>query len=95
MTAHSSTLFAWFSRGKFFADFCTGRIWGASRQQASAGWATTELLDTSLVISTFGEDEAGELYVVHYSATGGAIYRIIQFPKASPIPWIRFLLLND
>ncbi len=58
----------------FYGDFCTGRIWGASEQ--AGAWTTAELLDTSLSISTFGEDEAGEIYVADYS--GGAIYRIVQ-----------------
>jgi glucose/arabinose dehydrogenase len=61
----------------FYGDLCTGRIWGAS-QQGTGGWTTTELLHPSLTISTFGEDEAGEIYVANYSATDGAIYRIIQ-----------------
>jgi glucose/arabinose dehydrogenase len=59
----------------FYGDFCSGRIWGAS-EQAGGGWTTAELLDTSLSISTFGEDEAGEIYVADYSQ--GAIYRIVQ-----------------
>jgi subtilase family serine protease len=29
------------------------------------------------MISTFGEDERGELYLAHYNATAGAIYRIV------------------
>jgi glucose/arabinose dehydrogenase len=61
----------------FYGDWCTGRIWGASRQGAG-GWTTAELLHTSLSIPTFGEDEAGEIYVAHYSAPDGAIYRIVQ-----------------
>jgi hypothetical protein len=32
-----------------------------------------QLIDSPLSISSFGEDEQGELYVVHY---GGAIYRV-------------------
>jgi hypothetical protein len=58
----------------FYGDFCTGRIWGASEQ--AGAWTTAELLDTSLSISTFGEDEAGEIYVADYAQ--GVIYRIVQ-----------------
>lgn len=58
----------------FYGDFCTGRIWGM-RQEAGV-WQTTELLDTTLNISTFGEDEAGNLYVADYST--GTIYHIID-----------------
>ena len=49
----------------FFGDFCSGRIWGASEQ--AGAWTPTELLGTSLSISTFGEDEAGEIYVADHS----------------------------
>jgi glucose/arabinose dehydrogenase len=71
----------------FYGDFCSGRIWGAS-QQPSGEWTTTELLATSLSISTFGEDEAGELYIANYSP--GAVYRIVKVG----IPFIP-LLLDD
>ena len=65
----------------FYGDSCTGRIWGAS-QQGNGAWTTAELLDTSLSITTFGEDEAGEIYVAHYAPTDGAIYRIVQAGNA-------------
>ena len=44
-----------------FGDFCSGRIWGSS-DNGDGTWSTTELLDTNLSISSFGEDENGELY---------------------------------
>jgi hypothetical protein len=34
------------------------------------------MLDTSLSISSFGEDEAGEMYVLDLD--GGAVYRLID-----------------
>jgi glucose/arabinose dehydrogenase len=57
-----------------FGDFCTGVIWRARFDQAT-GWAATVLHDTNFTISTFGEDEEGELYVADYGA--GFIYRIV------------------
>jgi hypothetical protein len=33
-------------------------------------------LDTDLSISTFGEDEEGELYLAHLSSSDGAVYRV-------------------
>jgi glucose/arabinose dehydrogenase len=57
-----------------FADYCRGTIWGLKR--ASGRWFTTRLLSSGLNVSTFGEDETGELYVANHSA--GAIYRIIR-----------------
>jgi glucose/arabinose dehydrogenase len=55
----------------FYADFINGRIWGLQREGAT--WQSTLLLDTSYNISTFGEDEAGNLYVADFS--NGGIYR--------------------
>ncbi len=59
----------------FYADFCSGRIWGATRN-SDGSWTTSQLLDTPHSITTFGEDEVGEMYLAHYSSSG-AIYRIV------------------
>jgi hypothetical protein len=56
-----------------FGDFCSGRIW--SMTGGGANPTVTELLHTTLGISSFGEDDAGELYVT--DLTGGAVYRLI------------------
>ncbi len=66
-----------------YADYCTGRIWGAS-QGPTGSWSTTQLLDTSLAISTLGEDRDGELYVAHYSSPGGVIYRVMNGTTTAP-----------
>ena len=55
----------------FYGDYCTGRIWGL---QNAGGWQTQQLAQPSINISTFGEDEAGNLYVASYST--GAIFQI-------------------
>ena len=57
----------------FFGDFCSGRIWGGIENAETGAWASTELLDSELLISTFGEDEQGELYVADLN---GRLYRI-------------------
>lgn len=54
-----------------FGDFCTGRIW-ASWRDSSLTWQTIELMKTNMAISSFGEDEAGEVYVIDYA---GTLYR--------------------
>jgi hypothetical protein len=51
-----------------FGDVCSGEIFVLENGQTSIA------LDTSLLISSFGEDEAGEIYVV--DLTGGAVHRI-------------------
>ncbi|NWF99781.1 MAG: PQQ-dependent sugar dehydrogenase [Thermoanaerobaculaceae bacterium] len=64
-----------------YGDYCSGRIWGAS-QRGDGSWRTVELVDTTMNISTFGEDAAGEVYVASYSSSGGTVYRI----DAAPVP---------
>ena len=56
----------------FYGDYCSGRVWGM--QRSGEQWLAKELMHTKLSISTFGEDEDGELYVADYD--GGGIYRI-------------------
>ena len=48
-----------------FGDFCSGFLWAASEIE---GVGTSELLaQTGFPISSFGEDEAGNVYVVDYN----------------------------
>jgi glucose/arabinose dehydrogenase len=68
----------------FYGDYCSGRIWRATRQVAT--WTSVEALDTTENISGFGEDEAGEIYIV---AHGGSIFRLVpsnQVPVPTPTP---------
>jgi len=62
-------------RGTYlFGDYCSGKLWAFPASDAQDGHATAqEVLDTDLQISSFGEDAAGELYVV---SLGGSIYRV-------------------
>jgi len=61
----------------FFADFGSGRIWSLQKTGPDAWTAPQQILDTDLSISAFGEDEAGELYVVAYALDGaGQIRRL-------------------
>ncbi len=56
----------------FYSDYCTGRIWGL--QRVGGTWFTTQLMDTAFNVSSFGEDEAGNLYLVNL---GGSIYEVV------------------
>lgn len=56
----------------FFADYCLGTIWSLTRT-ATGEWSRADRLAADLRISSFGEDVAGELYVIDHS---GAIYRM-------------------
>jgi glucose/arabinose dehydrogenase len=57
----------------FFADFCSGDVWGGRLDDETGVWSRTLLADTSLAVSTFGEDENGELYV---ASLGGVLHRL-------------------
>ena len=58
-----------------YGDYCSGEIFAWANNTQSV------ILDTSLNISSFGEDEAGELYVV---GLGGTVSRIA--PTGPPPP---------
>ena len=58
----------------FYGDYCFGRIWALSRD-ADGAWASHLMLETGLNISSFGEDEAGEMYVLDLN---GGVYRLID-----------------
>src|SRR6266542_4878422 len=55
----------------FFSDYCSGTIWSL-RQSAPGQWQQRELLQSRLSVSSFGEDQAGELYVTDL---GGGVYQ--------------------
>jgi glucose/arabinose dehydrogenase len=57
-----------------FADFCSGRIWSVA-SQGKPSQTPTELRNTSLMISSFGQAEDGTLYVTDLA--GGGIYKIV------------------
>jgi len=60
----------------FFGDYCGGQIWAAYRTE-SGTWFATLFMDTEYIISSFGEDAFGELYLVDYK---GTIYRLEAKP---------------
>src|SRR5262249_22827210 len=53
-----------------FGDFCGGQIY-AGTEDSSGTWTSTQMLDTAINISSFGEDDAGEVYVC---GLGGVVY---------------------
>lgn len=56
-----------------FGDFGSGRIWAWIAENATQPREPTQLLDTDLNISSFGQGNDGELYVINY---GGTLHRI-------------------
>ena len=72
-------------RGRYFyADYVRGLIWSVyETSENPVAWSTPELeLDTALYISSFGEDEDGEVFVVDYY--GGTIRRLADANGPSP-----------
>jgi glucose/arabinose dehydrogenase len=57
-----------------FGDYCSGRIWGIRKN--GAGWDNALLATTTLPISTFGEDESGNVYVVNHA--NGDLLKILS-----------------
>ncbi|MCZ6491783.1 MAG: PQQ-dependent sugar dehydrogenase, partial [Acidobacteria bacterium] len=61
--------------GKYvFADFGSGRLW-ALTEVSPGQWQREQLLETGLSISSFGEDDGAEVYVVDL---GGSVWRIVE-----------------
>jgi glucose/arabinose dehydrogenase len=58
----------------FYGDYCSGTIWGL-RHEPDGRWSELELLRTDVSISSFGQDAAGEVYVVNHQ---GNIFQIVR-----------------
>lgn len=56
-----------------FGDLSSGHVWGL-KQDAMGNWKQTLLLTHSLTVSSFGQDTAGELYLVDYG--NGAVLHL-------------------
>jgi uncharacterized protein (TIGR03437 family) len=65
-----------------YGDWCSGRIWGLERQGTQ--WSSRLLLSSGFSITTFGVDEAGEIYVAN--VLDGTIHHIegSLAPRLSP-----------
>ncbi|MGZ8514174.1 MAG: PQQ-dependent sugar dehydrogenase [Candidatus Limnocylindrales bacterium] len=55
-----------------FADYCSGEIWFVDRG-AARGTRPTLALDTNALITSFGQNQAGELYLTDGN---GSVYRV-------------------
>lgn len=58
----------------FFADYCSGTLWGLGRN-ANGKWVKSSPTETNAAVSSFGEDEQGELYVCDLNA--GILYHLV------------------
>ncbi len=66
-------MYSWLVGQYIFADYCTGIVWATARD-ANAEWQTQQVGKFDDTISSFGQDEAGELYVVGHG--NGIIYKL-------------------
>jgi glucose/arabinose dehydrogenase len=51
-----------------YGDYCSGRIWGLVRN-AEGSWVQAVLFEGMGSISSFGEDESGEVYLVNHAGS--------------------------
>ncbi|MFQ5508544.1 MAG: PQQ-dependent sugar dehydrogenase [Leptospirillia bacterium] len=59
-----------------FGDFCSGTVWGLTPKPGKAGqFNMRRYLETDLAIGSFGEDEAGEVYLLDTPA--GTVWKVI------------------
>jgi glucose/arabinose dehydrogenase len=59
-----------------FGDVCSGFVWGLVRG-ADGDWQNQRLFETGFSVTSFGEDEGGEIYLVNGPYSGdGSIYRL-------------------
>jgi hypothetical protein len=56
-----------------YGDYCTGFIWGLIN--SVNGWQAQRLFDADVNITSFGQDEAGEVYLV---ADSGGVYKLVR-----------------
>ena len=64
----------------FYGDYCSGKIW--SLHHDGTQWVSEELLNTSFSISTFGEDEAKNLFFADFN--DGKIYHLVDSVESLP-----------
>jgi glucose/arabinose dehydrogenase len=56
-----------------FSDYCSGVLRYAYRDESGA-WQSDILMQTGMQVSSFGEDETGELYLIDYN---GIVYKFV------------------
>jgi glucose/arabinose dehydrogenase/plastocyanin len=66
----------------FNSDFCSGKVWGLARDDAGA-WVYQELLDTELLATGAGQDEAGAVYLTACSCVFGRDYNPYADPQGT------------
>lgn len=56
-----------------YGDYCSGKIWGL--YQSDAGWQSQVMFEAGVTITSFGQDEFGEIY---FASDNGSIYHLTK-----------------
>jgi glucose/arabinose dehydrogenase len=56
-----------------YGDYCTGQVWRLTERNGQ--WQNVSLLASNLALSSFGEDEAGELYMLDLRR--GSVFKVV------------------
>jgi glucose/arabinose dehydrogenase len=56
-----------------YGDYCTGMIWGLIHN--GGNWQKQQLFDVDYTITSFGQDQSGEIYLV---SDGGGVYKLVK-----------------
>lgn len=57
-----------------FGDYCSGLVW-ATTPNPDGTWNTTLVFESGALLSSFGEDEAGEMYATDLNS--GIVYQVV------------------
>jgi glucose/arabinose dehydrogenase len=69
----------------FYGDYCDGRIWALWKDGAT--WQNHLLYDAPFSISSFGSDQAGNLWLTQYApGSQGAIHQVVEAPFVLYLP---------
>lgn len=58
-----------------YSDYCSGIVWGLLRQP-DGGWQNGVLFELRATVTSFGLDEAGEIYLINQA--GGSVLRLTK-----------------
>jgi glucose/arabinose dehydrogenase len=56
-----------------YGDYCTGKVWGLF--QSNGSWQSQVVFETGLTITSFGQDEYGEIYL---ASDNGNVYKLAK-----------------
>ena len=69
----------------FYIDYCSGYLWGLRKE--GLGWQNQQLNEWEFGVTSFGEDEAGNLYVTLQGSNGaGSVYQLTDPNGPTPTP---------